>query len=361
MNQDRYTARDWTIALGIWTGLAVMSILQTALFLQQRGQPIQWAPLATSRLVDWYTCFAFAPAYVWMIHRYVFDHPRRALAIPLLFAATLVFVFIKYAALVPLGRWLGLMPPGTTFKGMLAANVFTEMLFLGGIALAIYAWELYRRVRHEQLERSRLGRELADARLDALTLQLQPHFLFNTLNSILALIRREPRAAEDMLIELSELLQRTLRGAGHEVTLATELEHLELYLDIMRHRFGDGLSTHVDADDAARQAHVPRFLLQPIAENAIEHGFTEFDGRGRGRLSVVATVRGDRLRVQVKDDGRAAPAPPVPKPNGGIGLGNTRRRLETMYGRDGELSIESTGSGTTVTVTIPYRPEAAAT
>ncbi|HET7374309.1 MAG TPA: ATP-binding protein, partial [Gemmatimonadaceae bacterium] len=139
--------------------------------------------------------------------------------------------------------------------------------------------------------------------------------------------------------------------------------HLELYLDIMRHRFGDGLSTHVDADDAARHARVPRFLLQPIAENAIEHGFTEFGGIERGRLSVVATVRGDRLRVQVKDDGRAAralPAPP-PKPNGGIGLGNTRRRLETMYGRDGELSIESTGSGTTVTVTIPYRPEAAAT
>lgn len=358
MNQDRYTARDWTIAFCIWTGLAVLSILQTALFLQQRGQPIQWAPLATSRLIDWYTCFAFAPAYVWMIHRYVFDHPRRALAIPLLFAATLLFVLIKYAALVPLAHWLGLMPPGTTFRGMLAANVFTEMLFLGGIALAIYAWELYRRIRHEQLERSRLGRELADARLDALTLQLQPHFLFNTLNSILALIRREPRAAEDMLIDLSELLQRTLRGAGHEVTLATELEHLELYFDIMRHRFGDGLSTHVDADDAARRACVPRFLLQPIAENAIEHGFAEFGGTGR--LSVVATVRGERLRVEVTDDGRAAPAPRAPKPNGGIGLGNTRRRLETMYGRDGELSIESNGSGTTVTVTIPYRPEAAA-
>jgi signal transduction histidine kinase len=332
-----------------------MSVLQTALFLQQRGQPIQWVPLATSRLIDWYTCFAFAPAYVWMIQRYLFDHGRRALALPLLLVATVVFVLIKYAALVPLARALGLAQPGTTFKGMLAANVFTEMLFLAGIALAIYAWELYRRVRQEQLERSRLGRELADARLDALTLQLQPHFLFNTLNSILALIRRDPRAAEDMLTELSELLQRTLRGAGHEVTLATELEHLELYLDIMRHRFGDGLSTHVDADADARHALVPRFLLQPIAENAIEHGFAEHGGAGR--LSVVATVRNDRLRVAVEDNGSATPARRAPKPNGGIGLGNTRRRLEAMYGSAGQLSIEPNGSGTTVTVAIPYRRE----
>jgi LytS/YehU family sensor histidine kinase len=350
MNTQRYSARGWSAALAVWSGLAVLSILQTALYLQQRGQPIDWRPLAVTRFVDWYTCFAFAPAYVWLIDRFAFDHKHRVRAVAIIVAATVVFVPIKYAVLVPLLRWL--QPTWhATLRSALAANVFTEMLFLGSIALAIYALELYRRVRHAQIDRARLDRELAEARLDALALQIQPHFLFNTLNSILALIAHDPRGAEDMMTDLSELLQRTLEGDGHEVTLDRELEHLRLYLAIMGRRFGNRLSCRMELDADAVRGLVPKLLLQPIVENAIEHGLVARGGAGR--VVIAARVRGARLEIGVTDDGPGVDAGGA---TDGIGLSNTRRRLEQMYGSDGVLTVDSNGRGTTVTIAIPYRP-----
>jgi signal transduction histidine kinase len=352
MHDRRSSAREWSIAFGVWSTLAGLSILQTALYLQQRGQPIDWHSLAISRLLDWYTCLAFAPAYVWLIRRYAFVHGRRAHAIPIVLAATIAFVPVKYAVLVPVSAWVEATQRPTTVGAALTANFFTEMLFLGGIALTIYALELYRRVQTGQTERAQLDRELAEARLDALALQLQPHFLFNTLNGVVALIASNPRAAEDMLTDLSELLHRTLRGEGHEVDLETELGHLTLYLGIMHHRFGDRLVTRVVVDAAARRALVPKLLLQPIVENAIGHGLAAMGGIGE--VMVHASIHDSRLQIGITDNGPGFVAGNQ-RPNG-IGLTNTRRRLDQMYGNAHSLTIDARDTGTVLTIAIPYRP-----
>jgi sensor histidine kinase YesM len=354
MAERRFSVRVWSIALGVWTSLAVLSVLQTALYLDQHGQPIAWPSLVGGRLLDWYTCFAFAPAYVWLIRRHPFDVGARARSLTVILAATIAFVFIKYGVLHFLAGWIWPTARSMTYSSALATNFFTETLFLGGIALAIYALELNRRVQHGQVERIQLARDLAEARLSSLSLQLQPHFLFNTMNSAIALIVRHPDAAEDMLTDLCELLQDTLRDDGHEVPLDRELEFLDSYLRIMRRRFGDALSTVIEVDSDVRHAPVPKLLLQPLVENAIEHGLAAC--AGKGRVVIRASALGERVRIVVADDGAGFVA--SERRRTGVGLDNTARRLEQLYGLDHRFLIESGAgpvTGTTVTIEIPRR------
>jgi len=354
MVEQRFSARAWSIAFGVWSCLAVLSILQTALYLEQHGQPIAWLSLTAGRLLDWYTCFAFAPAYVWLIRRHPFDAGMRTRSVLAVLAATIAFVFIKYGVLQLLAGWIRPGAHATTYGSALATNFFTEMLFLGGIALAIYALELNRRVQEGQVERVRLARDLAEARLSALSLQLQPHFLFNTLNSVIALIGRDPDAGEDMLTDLGELLHDTLRDEGHEVPLARELEYLDSYLRIMQRRYGDALSTEIDVGADVRTALVPKLLLQPIVENAIEHGLAAT--AGKGRVVIRASTFGGRVQIVIADDGPGF-LPQAHRRNG-VGLENTRRRLEQLYGAEHRLQIESgtnAVTGTRITIEIPHR------
>lgn len=349
-----YSRRDWAIAIGVWSALAGLSVLQTALYLQQRGQTIEWRPLVIGRALDWYTCVALAPVLVWLVRRYAVVPGRRALGALLIVLAAAAFVPLKYAVLVPLTRLLA-PPAPRTVRTALVANFFTEMLFLLGIALAIYAVELYRRVQQSQLEQSRLARELAHARLDALTQQLQPHFLFNTLNTAVALIRRDARAAEDMLTDLSEMLHSALgTPQPQQVTLERELAELARYVRIMRHRFGERLVTVVEATPAARLGLVPWFMLQPLVENAIEHGLARCDGSGCVRIT--ATADQQRLKMEVHDScGDGADASEREKGSRGIGLSNTRRRLEVLHGADFALVMTPHATGTSVIIDVPYR------
>jgi len=348
-----YSRRDWAIAIGVWSALAALSMLQTALYLEQRGQPIEWRSLIIGRALDWYTCLALAPVFVWLIRRYAIAPGRRARGAALIVLAAAAFVPVKYAALVPLTR--ALAPPAPrTVRTAVVANFFTEMLFLIGIALAIYAAELYRRMQQSQLAQSRLGRELAHARLEALTLQLHPHFLFNTLNAAVALIRHDARAAEDMLTDLSEMLHSTLgEPQPQEVPLERELDDVARYVRIMTYRFGPRLAADLDATPEARLGLVPRFILQPLVENAIEHGLAR--RAGAGGVQITARTDPRRLNLEVRDscDGVSEGAAQS-KQGRGIGLSNTRRRLEALYGDDFSLVVTPHESGTSVVIDIPY-------
>ena len=350
---DSYSRRDWAIAIGVWSALAALSMLQTALYLEQRGQPIEWRPLIIGRALDWYTCLALAPVFVWLIRRYAIAPGHRARGAALIVLAAAAFVPVKYAALVPLTR--ALAPPGPpTVRTAVVANFFTEMLFLIGIALAIYAAELYRRMQQSQLAQSRLGRELAHARLEALTLQLQPHFLFNTLNAAVALIRHDTRAAEDMLTDLSEMLHSTLGDPQpQQVPLERELDDVARYVRIMTYRLGPRLVTDLDATPAARLGLVPRFMLQPLVENAIEHGLARRAGAGGVRITARTDPR--RLKLEVRDSCDGGSEGTTQSKHGrGIGLSNTRRRLEALYGDDFSLVVTPHESGTSVVIDIPY-------
>jgi LytS/YehU family sensor histidine kinase len=328
-------------------------MLQTALYLEQRGQPIEWRSLIIGRALDWYTCLALAPVFVWLIRRYAIAPGRRARGAALIVLAAAAFVPVKYAALVPLTR--ALAPPAPrTVRTAVVANFFTEMLFLIGIALAIYAAELYRRMQQSQLAQSRLGRELAHARVEALTLQLQPHFLFNTLNAAVALIRHDARAAEDMLTDLSEMLHSTLgEPQPQQVPLERELDDVARYVRIMTYRFGPRLAADLDATPEARLGLVPRFILQPLVENAIEHGLAR--RAGAGGVQITARTDPRRLNLEVRDscDGVSEGATQA-KHGRGIGLSNTRRRLEALYGDDFSLVVTPHESGHSVVIDIPY-------
>jgi two-component system LytT family sensor kinase len=213
--------------------------------------------------------------------------------------------------------------------------------------------EARRRAVHAALDRERLRAQIAEQRLIALTGQLHPHFLFNTLQGISTLIHRDPDAADEMLAKLSDLLRDLLRHRDHAlVPLADELRYARTYLEIAQLRFADRLQFEIDAAPAVEQASVPLFILQPLVENALAHGI---GGRARGgRVTVKANRAGDRLQLEVRDDGAGLTTSATRRE--GIGLSNTRERLRASFDGQHRFSLESVPSGGTVAcIEIPFR------
>ena len=226
-------------------------------------------------------------------------------------------------------------------------------------AVATYAaqWQerLSRRFSEAARESEELQARLDQARLQALRLQLQPHFLFNTLNTITALVHRDPPGAERMVTGLSELLRVSLGTAGEqEVRLDRELEVLRHYLDIQLVRFSDRLSVRFDIDPAARDAMVPSLLLQPFVENAIKHGISP--RVAAGHLHITVRRQNEKLALEVGDDGVGARgSQPLSE---GVGLGNARARLASLYGDQHRLQAgPRPGGGFVVTIEIPFYTE----
>jgi two-component system LytT family sensor kinase len=236
----------------------------------------------------------------------------------------------------------------------------TLVAYLGACVLGLMAHS--RRVlRARDRQLLALRRELSTARLRWLETQLRPHFLFNTLSVVLEQAEESPRTAAGMLRKLVRLLKSaTALGGEPELPLREELAILDAYLDLQRLRFADWLTIDTRIAPEALDARIPRFLLQPLVENAIGHGLR---GRSeRGRVEVVAEVRGDRLRIEVLDDGVGLGRGSQPRGAGrGIGLSNVRGRLETLYGDDYALTLDDLGpggrgGGAATRIELPFRP-----
>ncbi len=212
------------------------------------------------------------------------------------------------------------------------------------IICAAHASLYYRRDRER-------AASLTRARLDVLTAQLQPHFLFNTLNTIAELVHEDPNRADAMITALSEMLRLTLDAkAASLVPLEHEAAFIERYFAIMQMRFGERLRYRCQIDDAARAAVVPRFLLQPLVENAIRHGL---DPRPEGgTVTIRAEITGDMLRIVVSDDGVGLRAKAESRE--GLGLNNTRARLEELFGDEASIAVREEG-GVIVEVILPRR------
>jgi two-component sensor histidine kinase len=206
-------------------------------------------------------------------------------------------------------------------------------------------------------EREQLEARLARAQLQSLRLQLHPHFLFNTLNTVNALIGTDRHAAERVISGLSELLRMSLSSASEqEVSLARELELLAHYIEIQQIRFQDRLTVSFRIDADARHALVPNLMLQPLVENAIRHGIAP--RAAPGTVVVIAARRGTRLELSVVDDGVGEK--PRSEHRDGVGLGNTRARLLSLYGSDHRFEAGGEpGGGFAVRIEIPYRTEVA--
>ena len=226
-------------------------------------------------------------------------------------------------------------------------SVFMYFTVLG----CVYAFSYYQEVRERETREARLAAQLSEAKLGALRMQLHPHFLFNSLNAITVLVRdQKTREASDMLELLSRLLRQVLQHEhGELIPLRQELQFIEEYLGIEQVRFSDRLSVRWEIDEEIGDALVPAFILQPVVENAVRHGIAK--RVDNGIIEVIARREGDMLVLGVRDNG---PGYLTGSPEG-VGLTNTRARLEALYGADAELNIESNEEGTVVIIRLPLR------
>ena len=347
-----------------WLAVAVFFSAENVLVGAARHRPFNWQWDVYHELIYWLTWAGFTPVVLAAARRWPLGRgawPRAILphlgVMAVLAPAQIVTTYsVHYlllaAARIPpaatLGAWLGGLGGGIVW-GTLTAFLYYWLI------LGVHAAFVYQRMYQAQrVATAELEGQLAQARLEALRLQLQPHFLFNTLNAIAAFVDVAPDQARRMVARLGELLRQTLEdGTAAEVPLARELELLAPYLEIQRIRFGERLDVAVEVDPAARPALVPTLILQPLVENAVEHGVAQRPDGAAVRLRV--TRAADRLRLEVSDDG---PGPPLSGTGpDGIGLGNTRERLERLYGDAQRLEIGAAHSvgGTLVVIEIPFR------
>ena len=223
-------------------------------------------------------------------------------------------------------------------------------LFYWVALVARLAFDFSGRLQLEETKRARLEEQLVRSRLDVLRMQMNPHFLFNTLNSIGGLIRtKDDRRALDVIVRLGNLLRGSLEDGGDTFApVESELRQLDGFIGIERCRFGERLDIEVDVEPGVEEAPIPRWLLQPLVENAIRHGIEASSQAGRVRVRI---QRGSekRLIVEVEDDGIGMPETPTE----GIGLGNTRRLLDELFGNDWTLEINRLEPGTLVRLELP--------
>jgi two-component system LytT family sensor kinase len=221
--------------------------------------------------------------------------------------------------------------------------------------LSSHALNYYQSFRRGELRASRLETQLAQSQLEALKMQLHPHFLFNTLHSISALLNRDTEAARRMITRLGDFLRMTLENAGaQEVTLQEEMEFLNGYLEIERIRFRDRLTTSVDVDPSVLGVRVPNLILQPIVENAMRHAVAS---QHEGRIEITAFPRNGCVRIQVKDNGPGLTDDGLTNQFGkGVGLANTKARLERLYGTHHRLELANgPKGGLVVTLEVPRK------
>ena len=304
-----------------------------------------WAPWAVWALVIFAVC-----------DRFPLERGRFGRALAVHVPVSLVTMLLMIAMLVAVDHGLGIIREGRSLEShfviQLRSYAELELILYWAVVGAHAALRWHEAFTAQNSLRVRLEADLSDATLRALKAQLNPHFLFNALNSVMTLITSDPPAAQRMLVRLSELLRITLAtNDAQEVSVEQELELAERYLEIERIRFGDRLSVVIDADTEARGSRVPALVLQPLVENAIVHGLSQRPGPGR--VEVRARVSGPNVVLSVRDDGPGL-SRPSSHAGAGIGLGNLRSRLERLYGPAFELAVsDDPRGGACVTVVIP--------
>jgi sensor histidine kinase YesM len=287
---------------------------------------------------------------VWFAGRFPVSRPHLARHVLLHLAAGVVVAFVKVLAERAVRMWIFGAAPY-----LLPSNLALHFLIYWAIVVLAMGAAYYRRSRARELEASQTEARLHEARLQLLASQLQPHFLFNALNTIAETVHEDPERADRMIGGLGDLLRATLQQDGHAVALSEEIALAHRYLAIQQARFGSRLEVEIEAPEGLGAIMVPRLILQPLLENAIQHGVSTHPSGGRVR--VAARQRDGMLQLIVEDfaaSPASGPAPAIDTRGQGIGLANTRARLQAMYGSRAALDVRATPArGTIVTVTVP--------
>jgi signal transduction histidine kinase len=339
-----------------WRFAALATLAVTCLFtLQNQGHAgAPPFPVAHRReLVAWGIWLALTPLIVVASRRVVLGAGSGAgwLARQLLLGTGFALASLGLSGVLDPVLGAGVGPAGG-----LGPRFAGELLRYAIIAMAYQTVASYRAAHERETLAARLRAELAEAKLANLEGRLHPHFLFNTLNSIAALVRVDPRAAETMVEQLSDLLRASLTAhPQREVPLDDELKLVEQYLAIQRTRFQDRLTVRLDASADARRGRVPQLLLQPVVENAVRHGIAPRESGGS--VAVAARVERDELVMTVEDDGVGIGNAPPGQAGSGLGLASIEARLRHLYGAAQRCRIEPVApSGTRVVIAVPFRP-----
>jgi hypothetical protein len=357
------------LGLALWAGLVLLFATPFALI-----GPISWREAVLGGGFFWVLWLLFIPAVAWLSFRFPLESQRLFLNLGIHVLGCLLAVGVSQIAF---RKVIPLLPPPPGYtpperepgSRPLRPEPQPLEVFLGlraGLDILVY-WSLvgvcqgianFRHSQQRERRAAELEARLTRGKLEALRTQINPHFLFNTLNAISTLIYVNPKGADEMIGDLSELLRQSLDSADEqEIPLARELQFIRAYTGIEQRRFGDRLRVRQDVPDELLDALVPALMLQPLVENAIRHGIEP--QRGPGVISLEARREGASLRLAVRDNGKGPPAESRGRSERrGIGLANTRARLRELYGENQEFSFgKGEPRGCTVEIRIPFHTE----
>ena len=349
-------AREVALIVAFWTSLAVLTVLNR--LIDPRGDGLRviarTGPLLLPFIEAWLWA-ALTPLIFWISSRSSAAMSRAARIALLVVAGVAIAFFVDIV--IDVAR--DLLFSGTRrrggaafapFRGFARFGPLNQVMIYASVLAAGFAREYFLREQQRRREAAHLEALLAHARLDALRMQLNPHFLFNTLHAVSALVERDPSGVRRMIARLSELLRHTLdTGGPNEIALRDEMGYLQRYLDIMAVRFQGKLRVQTNVDQAVLGVRVPVFILQPLVENALEHGVSR--ATGEADIEVRARRDGDHLVVSVHDRG-----PGLDTTAEGVGLTNTRARLAALYGEGATVTMRSEPEGgAAAELRLPWR------
>ncbi len=358
MSRAPQAVRTWAWAFLAWTllGLTYAAAMVGSGRLKQ--QEVPWPVALGFNLASCYLWMALSPLVIRAARWAGFEARQWARALAVHLPCYAVVALVHHVIFLNLyWRWGSPIftsgtPLATVLRTSLPWRLHDGLVVYGLLLLSLYALHHVRKGEAEREARLEMEALLATAQLRALRMQLQPHFLFNTLNAISALVGEDPARAKTMIARLGLFLRLTLEDqAGGEVPLRQELRLLEAYLDIQRLRFENRIAFEVTVPNEALDLRVPNLVLQPLVENALQHGLTRRPGSGS--LTVRAYQRAASLCLEVEDDGVGLPEPLQE----GVGLTNTRARLRTRHGDAARLSLHALAAGGVLArVELPWEP-----
>jgi two-component system LytT family sensor kinase len=351
----------WVLYFFIWTAVGLFFASYSPLWGRHVFRaPISWDDALVANLTFYYIWACIAPLVLWLGRKFPFERSTWLTAllvhVPLSVLMSAVQLFVAEAVSQSLSpEPMKLYDAFREIQRTVAVYFHMNVLTYGAVLGVGYSREYYRKFRDREMRTVQLQAQLTQAQLQALKMQLHPHFLFNTFNTISSLMHRSVDEADRVLAVLGDLLRYSLQNVGvQEVTLSEELEFLKQYLEIEHARFGDRLRVQFEVDPEVLDDQLPNLILQPLVENSIRYAVAA--RASGGSIEISARRDGDKLRIMILDDGPGLPAGFDLKTSRGIGLNNSAARMEQLYGKDQKFElINRLPHGLQITIVLPAR------
>jgi sensor histidine kinase YesM len=349
--------RKWALIFAGWTFLALLFSGPQMIQALRLNRASEGWNVVLGELIFSYIWLALTPLVIWFSRSFRIEGGQRLKSVTVHCLASLAFllfqVFLFTVISTPFGWYSQLTPFSNRYFLLILNFTPSDVMFYWGIVVIEHALDYYRKLQERELRASQLEAQLAQSQLQVLKMQLHPHFLFNTLNAISALIRESPDEADEMVSRLGDLLRMTLETAGlQEVPFKKELEFLKHYLDIEQTRFQDRLKVELAIEPDTLDGLVPSMILQPLVENSVRHGVAPRPEGGC--IKIKAWRDNSLLRLEVEDDGPGLGSDAPLKER--VGLTNTRARVSNLYGDEHGLKLRNAADGgLVVSLSIPFR------